>query len=103
MENKEFETLINGIKGKLGDENSALIADDLGTLITDNSNMNNDISSRDNQITQLKQEKENLITANGNLLKQVAMGTDPFDKPREEKEKSRFNMKDAFDEKGNFK
>lgn len=105
MKNEDFENLINSMRTKLGEENSALIADDLGTLITDNSQMNNDLKNRDSQISKLKQDKENLITSNGNLLQQISMGDDISSRPsskKEEKEEKEFSFKSCFDEKGNF-
>ena len=36
MQEKEFEKLTNTMQEKLGKENASKIADDIGTLITDN-------------------------------------------------------------------
>ena len=105
MKSNDFENLINSMRTKLGEENSALIADDLGTLITDNSQMNTEMDAKNNQITKLKQDKENLITSNGNLLQQISMGDDISSRPsnkKEEKEEKEFSFKSCFDEKGNF-
>lgn len=104
MKNEDFEKLTNTMQEKLGKENSSLIADDIGTLITDNNNMNAEIERQTQIIEKLKQDKENLINANGNLLQQVAMGVE---KPKQnEKENTtapkKFSFKSCFDEKGNF-
>lgn len=103
MKNNEMETFTNTLREKLGEENSALIADDLGTLITDNSTMNSTLESKDKEIEQLRKTNENLIKVNGNLLQQVSMGEDTqsFSK-KEENEKKPFSFKSAFDDKGNF-
>ena len=74
MTEKEFEKITKSIQDKLGKENTSLIADDLGKLITDNATMNKDLKQRDERISKLEQDKEALITSNGNLLQQVAMG-----------------------------
>ena len=76
MTEKEFEKITKSIQDKLGKENTSLIADDLGKLITDNGTMNTEMKQKDEQITKLKQDKEALITTNGNLLQQVAMGNE---------------------------
>lgn len=105
MKNDDFQKLTSAIQEKIGKDASGLIADDLGKLISDNAQMNTAIETRDTQIEKLKQDKENLITANGNLLQQVAMGED-LNKPKEkekEEEKKPFNFKSVFDEKGHFK
>ncbi len=111
MEVKKFEEITNQIIKKVGKENAGLIADDIGLLITDNTQMNNTISSKDKEIEKLSKDKENLITTNGNLLQQISMGKDegnPFDRKNEEDEKPKTKAKDfdfrtVFDDKGNFK
>lgn len=105
MKNNDFQNLVNGIQEKIGEETTSTIADDLGILITDNVQMNNELEEKDKEISKLKKEKENLISANGNLLKQVGMGEDiPNNFNNKEKEDNKkFNFKNAFDEKGNFK
>jgi len=64
MNNEEFNNLQISIQEKLGKESSALIADDLGTLLADNNNVNNLIDSKDKEIEKLKADKENLIATN---------------------------------------
>lgn len=104
MDTKKLESLIGNIKEKAGDEISSLIADDLGLLISENEVTNQEIISKDNQIKELIGAKENLITTNGNLLKQISMdmSKNPFI-PEKEVVKNEFNIYDAFDNKGNFK
>lgn len=102
MKKEDIEKLTNSMIEKLGEEHSALIADDIGAIITDNNLMNTELQNKDNQITKLQEDKERLITTNGNLLKQIPMG---FEKPKEqekEENKNNFSFKDVFDEKGNF-
>lgn len=108
MKKEEMESLTASMQEKLGKEASAKIADDLGKLITDNAQMNKEIENKNSQITKLKQDKENLIATNGNLLQQVAMGEDfssnVITRKQEQKEEEKpFSFKDCFDEKGNFK
>lgn len=107
MTEKEFEKVTKSIQDKLGKENTSLIADDLGKLITDNGTMNTEMKQKDDQIAKLKQDKEALITTNGNLLQQVAMGNEENlinknEKKPEEPPKP-FDYRSVFDEKGNFK
>ena len=104
MNDDEFENLTKSIKDKLGDEATALIADDLGLLLSDHMQINENLSSKDTQIQNLQKEKENLIKTNGNLLQQVAVQfsnnsniEETNDKPKQE-----FSFKNCFDEKGKF-
>ena len=107
MTEKEFEKITKSIQDKLGKENTSLIADDLGKLITDNATMNKDLKGRDERISKLEQDKEALITSNGNLLQQVAMGDESDlinkNKPKEDEPPKPFDYRSVFDEKGNFK
>lgn len=103
MKKEEQQKLFKGIEKKIGKDNYSKIADDIGVLITDNENMNNTISNKDNEIKELKDTNEILITANGNLLQQVGMGEEPKKEPEEkEPKKEKISLKSAFDEKGNF-
>ena len=98
MQSEELETITNSIKSKLGDDNVALIADDLGTLITRNIQVHNNLLEKDNEITKLKEEKEKLVVANGNLLQRIPIGTSSkAPKEYEEEVKKSFNFRSVFD------
>ena len=105
MQEKDFEKLTSGIQEKLGEEYSAKIADDIATLITDNSSINKTLKEKDAMIKKLKEDKEALIQVNGNLLQQVAMGEEEthIKEAEEEKPKEPFNYRSVFDENGNFR
>ena len=107
MLEKEFEKITKSIQDKLGKENTSLIADDLGKLITDNATMNKDLKQREERISKLEQDKEALITTNGNLLQQVAMGDEGGlinkNEQKEDEPPKPFDYRSVFDEKGNFK
>lgn len=100
MKKEDMQKLFNGIEKKIGKENYSKMSDDIGVLLTDNESMNNTITNKDKEIEQLKNNNELLITANGNLLQQVGMGEET---PPKEDNKPKFSLKNAFDEKGNFK
>lgn len=107
MTEKEFEKVTKSIQDKLGKENTSLIADDLGKLITDNGTMNATMKQKDERISKLEQDKEALIQTNGNLLQQVAIGDEGGlinkNKPKEDEPPKPFDYRSVFDEKGNFK
>lgn len=106
MKKEEHNKIISSIQEKAGDKVSGVIADDLGLLITDNSNMLELIEKQNKKIENLEQQNNNLIKVNGNLLQQVGM--DEFDEDKSfknkepEKSKEPFNFKSVFDENGNF-
>ena len=106
MQNSEMKTLLEGIQTKLGKDNASLIADDLTTILTDNNAMNEAIKTRDSSIQNLKDDKEKLITVNGNLMQKISVGIEETkeDKKKEfeESNKKKYDIKNAFDEKGNF-
>lgn len=104
MNSEELNTFLDSMKEKLGEENSALISDDLGNLITKNTEVYNMMGNKDKEIANLKSLNEKLVSANGSLLQQVSAG---FEKnpheTEEEPPKKSFDFRDAFDEKGHFK
>ena len=102
MEQKDMQKVFKSLEKKLGKENYSKVADDLGTILTDNETMNKTISSKDEEIEDLKKNNELLVTANGNLLQQVGMGEEPKKEEKEEEPKKKISLKSAFDEKGNF-
>ena len=106
MNEKELKAITDSIESKLGKENSAIISDDLGKLITGNTNNLNSLKSKDDEIANLKTTNEKLVMANGSLLQQVPMASD-YDKHQsndEDKDKKQsFNFMSVFDEKGHFR
>ena len=107
MQTEDFNKLINGVREKLGEENTSLIADDLAILLSDNTQVNTELENKDNEISKLQTDKENLIKVNGNLLQQVTDGKeeDVFNinnEKEKENKKEPFSFKKQFDEFGNF-
>lgn len=103
MSDEELTKFLDGLQEKLGKENSALIADDLGVLISSNAETQKTIRMKDEKIENLSERNEKLILANGNLLKQIpAEGSEPV-RPEEEKKKSSLSIADCFDAHGRFK
>ena len=104
MKNEDLTKITNAIQEKLGKEHSGTIADDLGKIISDNTNTNKIIEQKDKEIEKLKSTTEMLAIANGQLLQQVGMGEDPEDdKKTNENEPKVINFLDSFDGKGGFK
>ena len=104
MLSEDFEKLKNNMAQKLGDENMALISDDISTLMLDNNDMNSQIANKDKEITKLKTDKENLINTNGNLLQKISMESkaEKRELENEPTNKKQYSLTNAFDENGNF-
>lgn len=107
MTDEEITQFSDSLQSKLGDESMATIADDIGTLITRNSEAQKQQRNAQAEIERLKSLNEKLVASNGNLLKQV-----PQEHREERKESSKgddsdsvqhINLADAFDRHGNFK
>ena len=102
MQDNDLQAIIDSISEKVGTENSALIADDVGKLITINSSVVDEMKKKDQEISRLTSTNEKLVVANGNLLQSIPMGKEKKEEPKEEVRKST-SLKDCFDSKGNFK
>ena len=105
MTDEELLNITNSIEEKLGKETSALIADDIGLLMTGNAKSQQALQDRDSQIADLKAKNEKLVLANGNLLKQVPMESETSVKSRPKdvnSEDVKINLSDAFDKSGRF-
>ena len=102
MKEEDLKQLTDSIKEKLGEESAALIADDLGVLITRNNEVVDTLNKQEKEISTLKDTNEKLVLANGSLLQQVPMGKKE-EEPKEEASKKSFNFSEMFDKHGNFK
>lgn len=103
MGDEELTKIIDGLQDKLGKENSAVIADDLGVLISRNAETQKALKDRDEKIEKLRERNEKLILANGNLLKQIpAEGSEPVKYHEEKAEKKAITFSDIFDAHGKF-
>ena len=104
MTDEELLKITSSIEEKLG-ENSAIIADDLGLLITGNSQAQKTLADKNAEIDALKSTNEKLVIANGNLLKQVPVEHKVEEHPKDAQssESQPINLSDAFDASGRFK
>ena len=80
------------------------ISDKIGELLTGNSENMKIIAEKDAEIDKLKDKNDKLVSANGALLQKVPMGYEQKVSKEETKETpKKISLKDAFDEKGNFR
>lgn len=103
MDDAKILELTGKIEETLGKENSAMISDTLGELLTGNSENLKAIAERDEQIKKLQDRNEKLVAANGALLQKVPMErADTKEDSKKEEAPKKINLKDAFDKNGNF-
>lgn len=106
MKNEDFKRIVEGLQEKLGKENSSIIADDLGTLISDNITMNRMVEERDRTIKEKEELNQKLVFANSSLLQQVGVPEETSKKSTsnsyEEVDEEKISWNDCFDKKGNF-
>ena len=104
MDDDKILELTGKIETTLGKENSAMISDTIGEILTGNTANMKALAERDEEIKKLKEKNEKLVAANGALLQRVPMGFENASPKKEEKEEPKsINLKDAFDSRGNFK
>ena len=104
MDDTRILELTGKIEETLGKENTAMISDTLGEILTGNTENMKAIAERDATIKQLQDRNEKLVSANGALLQKIPMEkADNEVSSNETKAPKKINLKDAFDAKGNFK
>lgn len=106
MKDEDLLAITESIETKVGKEASGMIADDIGKLLTANTQVVDRMNKANEEIKRLKETNEKLVIANGNLLQQVPMASD-YDshqsKDEDKEEQKSFDFRSVFDEKGNFK
>lgn len=103
MDDKDLTRISESMKERLGEDEFAKISDAIGELITGNTLNLEEIKNKEEQISKLQETNQQLITANGNLLKQVPKALDKDDAGEDEDTKpQKINLRDAFDKNGKF-
>ena len=105
MKEEILKDITSSITTKLGEENASIIADDIGKLITANTQTIETINSLNAKVNTLEETNQKLIQANGSLLQQIPAVAD-YEKHQQTapaEEKKAFNFKSVFDKNGYFK
>lgn len=103
MTKEEFEALINSIKGKINETDSALISEDLLGVVASFTNLVDELESVKAERDTLASEKEELLKVNGKLFQKVG-----FEKEEEvsedvvPEEEEEIKLEDIIDEKGDM-
>lgn len=107
MKDKTLSSIVDTIQEKLGKEEVGKISDSLADILVIEEANDKTLKEKDSSITKLKNDKEMLIEANGNLLLKVPQVKEEdsfFEGTKSKKEDNQpFDFRTIFDEKGHFK
>ena len=104
MNSEELETITQSIFDKLGEENSALIVDDVASIITKNNETISAINNLKADRDKLKSRNDLLIDSNAKLMQQIPRGPSIDDvKEEKEAENTKIDVYSLFDEMGRLK
>lgn len=104
MTKEEFETLINTIKGKINETDSALISEDLLGVVASFNNLIDELEALKEEAGKLAEEKEELLKVNGKLFQKVGFETEEAteEAPEGEEVEEEIKLEDIIDEKGDM-
>lgn len=102
MEYKEYDNKMTSMLEKIGNDSANLILDDVASFLTDNKQMNEDLTKKDDEIKRLNELNSRLQKVNSNLLLQIPVNKNE-DKKEEKADFPKYNLAEAFDENGKFK
>lgn len=103
MTKEDFEVLINSIKDKINETDSALISDDLLGIVSSYSNLTDEITSLKEENAKLVGEKEELLKVNGKLFQKVGFEKEEVKEdviPEDDEEE--IKLEDIIDERGDM-
>ena len=102
MTKEEFETLINSVKGKINETDSALISEDLLGIVASYNNLIDELEGLKAEAEKLASEKEELLKVNGKLFQKVGFETEEEKVEEAVEEEEEIKLEDIIDEKGDM-
>ena len=102
MNDETLLDITSRMEQTLGKDNFAMISDQIGELITGNTNNLKKLEEAEASIKTLQDKNDKLVLANGSLLQKLPMAKAEEPDDTEVKPKKKINLKDAFDKNGNF-
>lgn len=100
-----FSKAVEEIKSKLGEENTALVSDELAEIMSTHQADVDSNTAKDQEIGTLKADKESLVNANAKLFQRLGFESKPttFDRPpAPEKEVEPLKITDIINDKGDI-
>lgn len=98
----EFEALINKIKESLDETASALVSEDLLSIISNYKLGIDKLAELSDEVEKLKADKDELLKVNGKLFQQIGFDNEETSEVAEEiaSEEEEITIEDVIDEKG---
>lgn len=104
MTYEELETLTNGMRERLGEENSALISEDLLNVLSSYKVSLDKIAELTAENEKLKADKEELLITNGKLFQKIGFEkeeeAEEVEEDEEEEKTTEEIIEELIDEKG---
>lgn len=102
MTKEEFETLINSVKGKINETDSALISEDLLGIVSSYSTLIDELAEEKAKNEKLESDKEELLKVNGKLFQKVGFEKEEEKEELSEEDEEEIKIEDIIDEKGDM-
>ena len=99
---EQYEELINGLKAKLDDTTQALVSEDLINLMSNYVTVLDELSSKDESLTKLISDNEELLKVNGRLFQKLGFENKEEEKQEELKTDEEIKIEDVINEKGDL-
>ena len=104
MKKEEFEELINSIKGKVNETDSALISEDLLGIVGNYYSALDRIDEVEAQNEKLEKDNKDLIMANGRLFQKIGFQKEEVKNDvQDQDEDEEIRLEDIIDEKGEYR
>lgn len=103
LDYNKMETLVNELKGKLEEQQGALVSDDLLAILSLYKTASDEYETNETELSKVKADNENLLKVNGKLFQQIGFpDKHKEDEDNEDDDEPKLSIKDLIDEKGNF-
>lgn len=99
---EDIQALSDSIRTRIGEENSAIIANDLVGITGMFADTLNELSSRDAMIEKLTKEKQELLAVNGQLYQKIGFATVGAKTEEEVEKEKKVDLAEIVNEKGDL-
>lgn len=101
---EDFENLINALREKLDETTSALVSEEVLAILADYNNGFDEYQNALDEVSKLKNEKEELLKVNGKLYQKIGFDKEEKDEKEDEADSTdeKIEVEDVIDEKGDI-
>ena len=102
LSKEEFEKLVNNLRDKLDETTTALLSEELLTLLSNYNNGFDEYTKSVEEANKLKGEKEELLKVNGKLYQRIGFDKEETIEENKDdtKDEEEIKIEDVIDEKG---